>query len=45
MPNALPYHRILETSTNGFLIRQYIHSSLYDRMRYGPRYLKDVIRD
>lgn len=36
VPNALPYHRILETSTNGFLIRQYIHSSLYDRMSTRP---------
>lgn len=36
VPNALPYHRIMETSTNGFLIRQYIHSSLYDRMSTRP---------
>ncbi|KAL0262663.1 Serine/threonine-protein kinase [Diplodia seriata] len=36
VPNALPYHRILETSTNGFLIRQYMHSSLYDRMSTRP---------
>ena len=33
IPNALPYHRIIETSTNGYLVRQYIHGSLYDRMR------------
>jgi phosphoinositide-3-kinase regulatory subunit 4 len=34
VPNALSYERILETSTSGYLVRQYIHSSLYDRMRY-----------
>lgn len=34
VPNALSYQRILETSTSGYLVRQYIHSSLYDRMRY-----------
>ncbi|KAK4981772.1 hypothetical protein LTR28_002955 [Elasticomyces elasticus] len=34
IPNALPYHRIIETSTNGYLARQFIHSSLYDRIRY-----------
>ena len=33
VPNALSYERILETSTGGYLVRQYIHSSLYDRMR------------
>jgi phosphoinositide-3-kinase regulatory subunit 4 len=35
VPNALSYERILETSTSGYLVRQYIHSSLYDRMRYS----------
>lgn len=34
VPNALGYQRILETGTGGYLVRQYIHSSLYDRMRY-----------
>lgn len=34
VPNALSYQRILETATSGYLVRQYIHSSLYDRMRY-----------
>lgn len=34
VPNALSYERILETSTSGYLVRQYVHSSLYDRMRY-----------
>ncbi|KAG5207019.1 hypothetical protein GY631_6489 [Trichophyton interdigitale] len=33
VPNALGYQRILETSTGGYLVRQYIYSSLYDRMR------------
>lgn len=33
IPNALGYHRAFETATNGYLIRQFIHSSLYDRMR------------
>lgn len=33
VPNALSYQRILETGTSGYLVRQYIHSSLYDRMR------------
>ncbi|KAK3066474.1 hypothetical protein LTS18_001699, partial [Coniosporium uncinatum] len=41
VPNALPFHRILETGTNGYLVRQYIHSSLYDRMSTRP-FLEDV---
>ncbi|KAK8212083.1 hypothetical protein IWZ01DRAFT_468024 [Phyllosticta capitalensis] len=41
VPNALPYHRILETSTNGFLVRQFIHSSLYDRISTRP-FLEDI---
>ncbi|KAJ5762556.1 uncharacterized protein N7511_005938 [Penicillium nucicola] len=36
VPNALSYQRILETSTSGYLVRQYIHSSLYDRMSTRP---------
>ncbi|KAL4886666.1 hypothetical protein BJY04DRAFT_228458 [Aspergillus karnatakaensis] len=36
VPNALGYQRILETSTGGYLVRQYIHSSLYDRMSTRP---------
>ena len=35
VPNALSYHRVLETTTNGYLVRQYMYSSLYDRMRYS----------
>ncbi|KAF1989202.1 ARM repeat-containing protein [Aulographum hederae CBS 113979] len=41
IPNALPWHRILETSSNGYLVRQYIHSSLYDRMSTRP-FLEDI---
>jgi phosphoinositide-3-kinase regulatory subunit 4 len=33
VPNALAYQRIIETSTSGCLVRQYIHSNLYDRLR------------
>ena len=43
VPNALGYQRIFETSTNGYLVRQYFHSSLYDRMRFvllGIHYLQ-----
>ncbi|KAL4918366.1 hypothetical protein BDW62DRAFT_67937 [Aspergillus aurantiobrunneus] len=36
IPNALGYQRILETSIGGYLVRQYIHSSLYDRMSTRP---------
>ncbi|KAF2816190.1 uncharacterized protein BDZ99DRAFT_542462 [Mytilinidion resinicola] len=36
VPNALGYHRILETSTNGYLVRQYIHNSLYDKISTRP---------
>ncbi|KAF2459028.1 phosphoinositide 3-kinase regulatory subunit 4 [Lineolata rhizophorae] len=41
VPNALGHHRIVETSTNGYLVRQYIHSSLYDRMSTRP-FLEDI---
>ncbi|KAH3187848.1 hypothetical protein KXV92_005162 [Aspergillus fumigatus] len=36
VPNALSHQRILETGTGGYLVRQYIHSSLYDRMSTRP---------
>ncbi|KAJ5690829.1 hypothetical protein N7462_005221 [Penicillium macrosclerotiorum] len=36
VPNALSYERVQETSTSGYLVRQYIHSSLYDRMSTRP---------
>jgi phosphoinositide-3-kinase regulatory subunit 4 len=34
--NVLPYQRIRETSTLGLLVRQFIHSSLYDRVSIRP---------
>ncbi|EMC91545.1 hypothetical protein BAUCODRAFT_78849 [Baudoinia panamericana UAMH 10762] len=36
IPNVLPYQRIRETSTVGLLVRQYVHSSLYDRISIRP---------
>jgi phosphoinositide-3-kinase regulatory subunit 4 len=36
IPNALGYHRIQQTSTTGILMRQFIHSSLYDRISTRP---------
>ena len=41
MPNALAYQRIVETETSGFLVRQYLYSSLYDRMSTRP-FLEDI---
>ncbi|KAL8726583.1 MAG: hypothetical protein Q9166_006618 [cf. Caloplaca sp. 2 TL-2023] len=41
VPNALPYQRVLETTTNGYLVRQYLYSSLYDRMSTRP-FLEDI---
>ncbi|KAF2205475.1 phosphoinositide 3-kinase regulatory subunit 4 [Delitschia confertaspora ATCC 74209] len=41
VPNALAYHRVIETGTNGYLARQYIHSSLYDRLSIRP-FLEDI---
>ncbi|TKA76975.1 hypothetical protein B0A55_04906 [Friedmanniomyces simplex] len=36
IPNVLPYSRIRETRTVGLLVRQYVHSSLYDRISIRP---------
>ena len=36
IPNVLPYQRIRETPTLGVLVRQFTHSSLYDRMSTRP---------
>lgn len=36
VPNVLCYSRVLETNNFGVLVRQYIHSSLYDRMSIRP---------
>ena len=41
VPNALAYQRIVETETSGFLVRQYLYSSLYDRMSTRP-FLEDI---
>ncbi|KAL8948366.1 MAG: hypothetical protein Q9222_005437 [Ikaeria aurantiellina] len=41
VPNALSYQRILETATSGYLVRQYLYSSLYDRMSTRP-FLEDI---
>ncbi|KAF2871751.1 hypothetical protein BDV95DRAFT_493448 [Massariosphaeria phaeospora] len=41
VPNALAYHRILETAVGGYLVRQYIHSSLYDRLSTRP-FLEEI---
>lgn len=41
IPNTLAYQRILETTNGGFLARQYIHSSVYDRMSTRP-FLEDI---
>ncbi|KAI7154672.1 protein kinase WD40 [Hortaea werneckii] len=36
IPNVLSYQRIRETATLGLLVRQYVHSSLYDRISIRP---------
>lgn len=41
VPNALGYQRILETESSGYLVRQFLHSSLYDRMSTRP-FLEEV---
>ncbi|PQE23933.1 hypothetical protein CJF32_00006733 [Rutstroemia sp. NJR-2017a WRK4] len=41
VPNALAYQRVIETETNGYLVRQYMYSSLYDRMSTRP-FLEDI---
>ncbi|EME40865.1 hypothetical protein DOTSEDRAFT_74427 [Dothistroma septosporum NZE10] len=41
IPNVLPYARIRETSTLGVLVRQYVHTSLYDRISIRP-FLEDI---
>ncbi|CAK4033769.1 serine threonine- kinase VPS15 [Lecanosticta acicola] len=41
IPNVLPYARIKETSTIGVLVRQFVHSSLYDRISIRP-FLEDI---
>jgi phosphoinositide-3-kinase, regulatory subunit 4 len=41
VPNALGYQRIVEIGAGGFLVRQHIYSSLYDRMSTRP-FLEDI---
>src|ERR1700677_1439498 len=41
IPNALGYQRIVEVGSGGFIVRQYIFSSVYDRMSTRP-FLEDV---
>ncbi|KAL2019289.1 hypothetical protein VTK56DRAFT_9756 [Thermocarpiscus australiensis] len=41
VPNALPYERAIETETNGYLVRQFLYNSLYDRLSTRP-FLEDV---
>ena len=41
VPNALAFQRILETGNGGYLIRQFIHSSVYDRLSTRP-FLEDI---
>ncbi|KHN97930.1 phosphoinositide 3-kinase regulatory subunit 4 [Metarhizium album ARSEF 1941] len=41
VPNALGFQRIIETDTNGYLVRQFQYSSLYDRLSTRP-FLEDI---
>ncbi|KAL1861592.1 hypothetical protein VTK73DRAFT_7006 [Phialemonium thermophilum] len=41
LPNALPYQRVVETDTNGYLVRQFLYNSLYDRLSTRP-FLEDI---
>ncbi|KAG6007620.1 hypothetical protein E4U21_005701 [Claviceps maximensis] len=41
VPNALPFQRIIETETGGYLVRQFQYSSLYDRLSTRP-FLEDI---
>ncbi|KAF2148988.1 protein kinase WD40 [Myriangium duriaei CBS 260.36] len=41
VPNVLPCHRIVENATSAYLVRQYVHSSLYDRISTNPP-LEDI---
>jgi phosphoinositide-3-kinase, regulatory subunit 4 len=43
IPNALGFQRIIETETNGYLVRQFLYSSLYDRLSTRP-FLEDIER-
>jgi phosphoinositide-3-kinase regulatory subunit 4 len=41
IPNALGYQRIVDVGSGGFLVRQYIFNSVYDRMSTRP-FLEDI---
>jgi phosphoinositide-3-kinase regulatory subunit 4 len=41
VPNTLGYQRIVEIGAGGFLVRQHIYSSVYDRMSTRP-FLEDI---
>ncbi|KAK4187109.1 Serine/threonine-protein kinase ppk19 [Podospora australis] len=41
VPNAISYQRAIETETNGYLIRQFLYNSLYDRISTRP-FLEDI---
>ncbi|KAL5611484.1 hypothetical protein BROUX41_000917 [Berkeleyomyces rouxiae] len=41
VPNVLAFQRVIETETNGYLVRPFLHSSLYDRMSTRP-FLEDI---
>ncbi|KKF95724.1 Serine/threonine-protein kinase VPS15 [Ceratocystis platani] len=41
IPNVLAFQRVIETETNGYLVRPFLHSSLYDRMSTRP-FLEDI---
>ncbi|KAG4254779.1 VPS15 protein kinase [Fusarium proliferatum] len=41
IPNTLGFQRIIETETNGYLVRQFLYSSLYDRVSTRP-FLEDI---
>jgi len=41
IPNALAYQKLVEVGSAGFLVRQYMFSSVYDRMSTRP-FLEDI---
>ena len=41
IPNTLGYQRIVEVGSGGFLVRQYVFSSVYDRLSTRP-FLEDI---
>lgn len=41
IPNTLAYERVVETETNGYLVRQFLYNSLYDRLSTRP-FLEDI---